>query len=276
MTAAWDRRYSLQVDTLLVRELNVSFSVERTLRRRPGRCEIKVWNLSRSHRRQLEQLPAGRIFVELSAGFVDEMPLIFRGELHRATTVVAGQDAITTIRSRDGHAAHGARVSRSHRPGVGWGSVVRDVVSAMGIGEGNLADVISTATMGGLSTFARGVTLRGDAPAELDRFMRSADLEWSIQGGALQVLPRGGSLTRPAVRLAPGTGLVGSPARNEKGKLIVDAKIVGGLVPGALVRVESADHEGTFRIEQASYKGELYGKDWGVQLTCAEPRRRAA
>lgn len=274
----WNRTYRLQVDTLEITDLEVAFSIERTLRRRPGRCEVKIWNLSQDHRRQLERLRPGHVFVEFHAGFDGENSLLLRGELYRADSVWSATDVITTIRSRDGGVAQSARVSRSHRPGASWGTVVRDVVNAMGIGSGNLGDFLSS-TMSGVGNFAGGATVTGSAGDALDRMMRSADLEWSIQNGALQVLRRGDGLRREAVRLAPGTGLIGSPARTEKNKMKVAAKLIPGLVPGALVRLESADHQGTFRIEAAIYKGESRGKDWGVELTCGEPTsaaRRAA
>jgi len=271
------RAYRLQVDDIEISGLEIAFSVERTLQRRPGRAEVKIWNLSRDRRRALEALQRA-IRVELYAGYEDDTPLVFAGELHRAESTDEGATVVTTIRSRDGGRAHGARVSRSHAAGASWTSAVRSVLEAMGIGEGNLGS-FATATMGGLSTFAAGVTLTGDAGEGLDRLMRSADLEWSVQGGALQLLPRGGGLTQPAVRLAPGTGLVGSPTRGDRGRVIVNAKMIAGLVPGALIQLQSADHDATLRIERAVHKGQLSGKDWGAGLTCAEPRssaRRAA
>lgn len=272
----WKRAYRLQVADLEIRGLEIAFNAERTLQRRPGRAEVKIWNLSRERRRALEALEGG-IRVELHAGYEDETPLIFLGELHRAESLTEGADVITTIRSRDGGRAHGARVSRSHAAGASWTSAVRTVLEAMGVGDGNL-DSFSAATMGGLSSFAAGVTLSGDAGENLDRLMRSADLEWSVQDGALQILHRGGGLSRPAVRLAPGTGLEGSPTRGDRGRLTVRSRMIGGLVPGALVRLESDEHDATLRIERATYKGQLSGKDWGVELTCTEPRssRRAA
>lgn len=275
MTRLFDRAYRLQVDTLEIRELQVTFSIERTLRRRPGRAEIKIYNLSREHRRQLEQRAEGTIFAELHAGYVGATPMIFRGELFRASSERKGADLVTMVKSRDGHSGHGARVSRSHRPGVGWGAVVRDLVGSLGVGEGNLPDFLGS-TMGGVSRFEHGATISGHAGDELDRLMTSAGLEWSVQDGALQVLRRGEGLTRPAVRVSAGTGLVGSPVADEHGKLKVIAKITAGLTPGALISLESEDHTGTFRIEQAAYKGDFHGKDWHVEMTVGAPAARRA
>lgn len=279
MTRLFRRTYRLQVDTIAIRDLNVAFAIERTLRNRPGRAEVKVWNLSADHRRQLERLRPGHVFVEFHAGYEDGASMLFRGELHRAHSERSGPDIVTTVQSRDGGAAHEARVSRSHRRGVSLGAVVRDLVASMGIGEGNLGDFLPSATLDGVGTFHAGTTIAGSAPEELTRLLRSANLEWSVQDGALQVVPRGRALTRPAIRLAPDTGLLGSPARDKDGKLRARTLLIADLTPGRLVQVESEDTLGTFRVEHANYKGELDGPDWGIEITCGDPAaaaRRAA
>lgn len=276
MTRLFRRDYVLQVDTLEIRDLNVAFAIERTLRRRPGRAEIKVWNLSSSHRAQLEALSPGHIFVEFRAGFVGETSLLFRGELHEARSERSGNDIVTTVRSRDGGGAHGARVSRSHAPGASLETVIDGVVDAMGIGEGNLRDVLSSATMGGVGVFAGGATTSGSAADELDRLTGSAGLEWSIQEGVLQVLPRGRALQRTAIRLAPETGMLDSPTREKDGKIKIKTLLIPDLVPGRLVEVESDFVRGTFRVEAAAYRGEYAGSDWGIEVTCGPTQARRA
>lgn len=271
MTRLFGRSYELQVDELRTSGLDVAFDVERTLRRRPNRAEIKVWNLTADHRRQLERLERGHVFVRLEAGYEDDRGrgLIFEGELSEARSKRAGADIVTTVKSRDGHAAHGARVSSSHTPGTSLRSVFSTLANAMGVGEGNLDEILSTATMGGITAFDGGVTLSGGAGDELDRLCDSADLEWSIQDGALQVLPRGRALAREAVLLSPDTGLLGSPSVDDHGKLELSTLLIPQIVPGCLVRVESDEHEGTYRVEKAHYKGDTKSDQWGIELLCA-------
>ena len=272
MTRLFKRSYELQVDTLRTSSLDIAFDVERTLRRRPNRAEVKVWNLTQDHRRQLERLERGHVFVRLEAGYEDEQGrgLIFQGELSEARSERSGADIVTTIKSRDGHAAHGARVSSSHTPGTSLGSVFSTLAGAMGVGEGNIDEVLPSASMSGVSEFDGGATLSGSAGDELDRLCDSAGLEWSIQDGALQLLTRGGALTREAVRLASSTGLLGTPSIDEHGKLKIRTLLIPQIVPGCLVRVESEEHEGTYRVEKAAYKGETASDVWGIEALCAE------
>lgn len=272
MTRLFGKSYQLQVDTILITGLDVAFSVERTLRRRPNRAEIKVRNLTQDHRRQLEGLPRNRVFTRLEAGYDDERGrgLIFQGELHDAPSKADGNDWVTTVKSRDGHGAHGRRVSSSHTPGTSLRSTFSTLAGAMGVGEGNLDEVLDGASMGGVSAFDGGVSLSGAAGDELDRLCDSADLEWSIQDGALQLLRRGGALLREAILLSSSTGMFGSPSLNNDGKLEIRTALIPQLVPGCLIRVESLDRSGTYRVEKATYKGDTASDEWGIEALCAE------
>lgn len=272
MTRLFGQSYQLQVDSILITGLDVAFNVERTLRRRPNRADIKVRNLTQDHRRQLEGLPRNSVFARLEAGYSDERGrgLIFEGELHDAASKPDGNDWVTTVKSRDGHGAHSRRVSSSHTPGTSLRSVFATLANAMGVGEGNLDEVLGTASMGGVATFDGGISLSGPAAEQLDRLCDSAGLEWSIQDGALQLLRRGRALLREAILLSLSTGLLGSPSLNNDGKLEIKTMMIPALVPGCLVRVESLDRSGTYRVEKATYKGDTTSDEWGIESICAE------
>ena len=60
---------------------------------------------------------------------------------------------------------------------------------------------------------SRGPRAPRAAAEQLTELCRSAGLEWSVQSGVLQLLPRGRALQRSAVVLSSDTGLVGSPRR---------------------------------------------------------------
>lgn len=280
MARLFIRAYDLQVDTIRLRSragtgLNVAFSVERTLRRqRAGAVTVKVWNLSEDHRRQLESIGRGEVFVRFSAGYEDDRGIgqLFEGRLHRATTERAGPDLITTIRSRDGgHATSTARSSRSFSRGASVGSVVSGLVDDLGLGLGNLPDVLGSLTIGdGVGSFAEGFVASGSSAEELDAIFAAGGYEWSVQDGAIQVLPRGVGLTRPAVRLVSSTGLVSTSPPDERGKVEVVAKMIPELCrPGQLFTLEEP-RAGTYRIEKAVAAGEFDSTDsWGVKATGA-------
>lgn len=280
MSALFDRVYELRADTVRIGTTvsgrtahNVRFSVERTLRRRPNRAEVTIWNLDPDQRATLHNRSRSTpIQIELLAGYAEDgVGLIFRGDLFDARTSDQGAEVLTRVKSRDGHGAHRARTSRSSRPGTTIGTVVRSLVADLGIGDGNLDSVIGDLRIGDSSTFSGGATFLGSASDALDRVFASTGHEWSVQAGTLQVLPRGRGLARTAVELRPDTGLTKRPTRTDRGKVEVETRLIAALVPGVLVRLDAFGERGTFRAERVLTRGELGSPaDWGHQCVLGE------
>lgn len=276
----FDRVYELRADTVRIGTTvsgstahNVRFSVERTLRRRPNRSEISIWNLDPDQRSMLHNRSRSTpIQVELLAGYAEGGPgLIFRGDLFDARTTEAGADLVTRIKSRDGHGAHRARTSRTSRPGTSVSTVVQGLVADLGIGDGNLADVLGELRIGDSPIFSAGATFLGSASDALDRVFASTGHEWSVQANTLQVLPRGRGLSRTAIELRTDTGLTKRPTRTDRGKVEVETRLIAALVPGALVRLDAFGERGTFRAERVLTRGEFRSTaEWGHQCVLGE------
>lgn len=280
MSDLFDRVYTLRVGEVEIGTSvsgrtahNVRFSIERTLRRRPNRCEVSIWNLDESQRRALQRTREG-ISCELLAGYAsDGGGLIFRGDLHNARTAQTGPDLVTKITSRDGGRAHAARTARTARPGTSIATVVGGLVEDLGIGAGNLPGVLGGLRIGDSSVFSAGATFFGSASDELDRVLTGTGHEWSIQDGALQVLPRGRSAPGLAFDLRPETGLISRPARNDRNQVEVDTLMIPAVRPGSLVRLEAGDEVGTFRVERMLTQGEFRSTaatSWGHHLVLGE------
>jgi len=274
LTQLFQRRAEIAVGGLLVSDLRVAFKIEKTARRAPNKCEIRVWNLNPDHRRQLEQLATTRrtIPVQINAGYVEALGTIYVGELRTARTERDGPNLITTLAGGDGARAQGARVSRAFGAGTPLASVLGHVADALGLGRGNSVEAFATAALGGnVREFAHGTVVHGRAADELDGLTRSAGLEWSIQDGALQVLPLGAPLSTTAVVLSASSGLVGSPTVDARGVLKARALLLPDLVPGRLVDVEGEILRGRYRIDKASLSGDTSGKDWHVEIEGRAP-----
>jgi len=266
------RRWRITVGTFQTEELAVEFACKRTLRPAPGTAEVKLYNLSADHH-ALVQSARGQV-VRIEAGYVDGMSQLFQGDVRRVDIERAGPDWITKITAGDGaHAIRTARGRRSFGPDTTIEEVVRYAAAQMGVGTGNVAEVVRAVGLDRLGAAfpARGTVLHGSAADELGELLRTAGLEWSVQGGVLQVLPRGGALQRQAIVLAPDTGLVGSPEAGQHGAVKAKALLIPELVPGRLVQLESVVREGLYRIEKASYKGESDGTDWYAELEMRHP-----
>mgnify|MGYP001558445384 CR=1 FL=1 len=273
MTELFRRYYVLVVGDLEITGLDVGFSIERTLRREPNRASLRVWNLSEDHRSAIERME--RVRTRLEAGYVSASGVIFDGHLVEGASRKDGASWVTELRSGDGHhATRSARISYSYRPGASVTAALEQCARMLGVGTGNALDAFGRAGTAAGSVLRQGTSLSGRVDDVLDHLCAAAGLEWSIQGGVLQVLDRGRSLRREAIRLTPGTGLVGSPHVDSRGVLHAEALMVPELEPGRLVSVESAHVQGSWRITKVGYVGESAGKQWGASLE-AEPEGRA-
>lgn len=263
------RAYRVTVGTLRVSApLRVAFEIERTTRSTPNKASVRLYNLTRDHQAQVQDAAEAQLVIE--AGYDGERgpEQLFRGEVTRSRgngppsqrSEKSGADVVTYVEGRDAGAAYSrARVAQSFEPGVSVVTVLRACADAMGVGPGNV-DEVSRLAAG--QTFAEGVTLSGSAPRELTRLLRQLGLRWSVQHGALQLLRQGDALQTRAMRLTPGTGLLGSPTVGSRGRVTVRALLSPDLWPGRRVALESERVEGRYVCRAVTYRGDSHGQDW--------------
>ncbi len=257
------RRWRVQVGDLEVSDLDLTFTLKRTLRTRPGEAVIKLYNLGTPHRTRL--LSERRPIVQLSAGY-DPPPLLFRGDARKIEVSRDGSDWITTITAGDGeHAIRTARVATAFAPGTLLADAVRSLAASIGLGLAGAAALTS-------ARLEEGAVVRGQAATELTRLCASAGLSWSVQDGTLQLLAVGRGLSRVALELSPDTGLVESPTKAKGATVKAKALLLPDLVPGRLVSLRSETVTGTYRIEEVEATGDTRGDDWYADLTLRPPR----
>lgn len=280
MSTLFDRVWRVTIGTVRINKpMRVAFEVERSVRPRPNAAKVRLWNLTREHQAQIEGARAAQVIVE--AGYEDDRGLaqIFRGELFRARgnhppsirSAREGTDAVTYIEARDGGVAYGtARVAHSFDPGVRIATVLRTCADALGVGAGNIDDVADVAELeAGGDTYPEGLVLSGQAAHEMTRLLRGLGLRWSIQFGAVQVTRRGEALSAQAVRLAPETGLVGSPAIGNRGRVTVRAQLTPQLWPGRPVVLEAERVRGRYVCRAVKFTGDSHGADWIAECELA-------
>jgi hypothetical protein len=274
---AWD----VQVGTLRLHgdssahSLDLSFDITKDTTHAPNTAQVRVFNLSPDHRRQIEETANLRLTV--SAGYEDGMTSLFTGDVHVAesrrrrraskkkdgvTISQEGVDVMTILEAQDaGRAYSSAMIQQSFAAWTSLVDVLRACVRAMGIGEGNLASADVPTT-----TYAEGTVVSGRAWRELDRLVRSAGLTWSVQDGVLQLLRGSTPLRQTAVRLSSSTGLVGSPAVDVDRTVSCTALLIPGLIPGRQVVLESERTSGSYRVKRVNYRGDTAGSDWYANL----------
>lgn len=279
MSDLFRRVYRVQVGTLNLSELACKFHIKRSLHGRAGTCELEVYNLADAHRREIASAPRRTTFVEVQAGYAGTgLSTLFRGDLRKAITVRESTAWVAKITAGDGeHALLTARVSRSFAANTTVETVVRHIADAMGVGIGNAVTAMRAASLRGASlagepaTFPAGTMVHGSASAELARLCASVGTSFTIQDGALQVLPLGGSLQRTAVSLSPDSGMIGAPEIVNRRAIKLKCLIQPGLTPGQEVVVQSQVIDGTWRITECDINGETHGSAWDMSLACHRP-----
>lgn len=274
----------ITVNTLKVTDLRMRFHVEKTLKRIPNTAEIEIWNLTADQRSELEQMGGGGkvakksklvthgtqkatdgIPVKIEAGYKSSgTSQLYLGDLRFCESRYEKPDWITNISTGDGlKAGKLARINQAYGPGTSIDTALRAMVRALGVGEGNLNQVVAKLKLSGAAKlFTQGLTVSGNVGRQLDDWARSADLEYSIQDGAIQFIDRGKTLLAKAVVVSSDTGMVGSPSVDSEGNLTVTSLMVPDVRPGTLLVVKSAQVSGTYRAEKITWEGDTRGDSW--------------
>jgi len=276
------RAWSIQVGTVLVRPDNVGrelacrFDVEKSTRREPNAAVVRIANLRPSRRRQLEELDEPTI--EIVAGYQDDHSLIFSGDARDIYHKKDGATIWTIIESEDaGRAYRRATVQRSFEANTPVSRVLKYAVEALGVGLGNFSQFEATIelTRGG-RVYESGTVLSGFAHRQVDRICRGCGLRWSVQNGNLQLRGAGQPAETQSIRLTPGTGLIGSPAKGKKdertGRAPVTATslLIPAIYPGRVVVVESDTVSGGYQVKKCRYTGDTSANAWHVQMELEE------
>lgn len=282
------RSYKIQVKDLDVSNLKCVFRVKRSLRSVPNTAELEIYNLNPDHRRQLEQLPPrpdgvtlkqaaaapqSYAMMAIEAGYESGTRLIYLGEVRSAHTVKEGADIITKLSTGDGEKeVRESRINVPIGPKASVTFALNQLVKSMGIGEGNLKTMAPKVLLNAAaSMFTGGSVMSGPAADEMDGFCKSANLEWSIQNGNLQLLERTKPVSNVAVVLNSDTGLIGSPSIDNKGVVTFRTLMIPDIDPGRLVVFNSEFVKGTYRIDDAEYSGDTDDNDWYIDCKAALP-----
>lgn len=284
---AFQRAYRLNVGSVemdarsgvALRTLRIAFSIERDIKRHPNNCEIQIYNLTPSHRAALGKL--SNVRVRLEAGYLDDIGVLFDGDLRSARSRKEQTEHITRVSGGDGETkCRTARINKTFARGTPLDTVLRELGKALGVGAGNLQQFKGATLANGSKTLTRSLTVRGAVFDELEHITRSCGLEWSVQDSALQIREAGlpvGDRQGPLLRRD--TGLIGqveveTVAKAETGFAAGSAKVTGvcllrsDLIPGVPFRVESDAFTGNLVCTATVHRGDSHSTDsWGVEWT---------
>ena len=252
--------------------LDVSFSAEGSLTRAPNTLDLAILNLNPDNRARLQQVE-GTAICCLEAGYPGNIGQIFAGTVRTVFSGQEGVDWITSLECSDGsQQLRSKRINTSFPPGTRLKTVLEAVAKATGLELGNVSRTLldsAAFTNGGKNLgqdFVEGVVVSGSAADEFDSLLQSAGLEWSIQGGEIQILRAGRPLEIPPVLLSTSSGLIGSPEVGQDGVVRFRSLIQPGIVPGRKVQVQSRQINGSvFKVIKTKVIGDMAGTEWYVE-----------
>lgn len=276
MTLAWQRQMRLLAapplptgykanvqQAIIIESLRVSFKVKRTLKKEPNHSKITIYNLAPSTRAQFSPGKDARVW--LSAGYVGVMGEISQGDVTFAQAEREEPDSLLVLELGDGARAYKhARMTESFSAGSMKGDVLRRLVAKCGLDPGNAPDYYTSLT----GQYVNGYSCDAPVSHSLTEVLASEHLTWSVQGGAIQILPMGGYIAKPAVLLTPSTGLLESPKwgspEKKGGKRTLEFKslLQAQFAPGGRVKLESDGATGVFVLQEIEHTGDTKGKDW--------------
>ena len=197
--------YKSIVDVTEITDLRVKFSVKSRLQRNQhGRGDDlkSVATASVSFAKQRASSLCS------SAATSSGVKQIFQGDVRQVVHRREGADWQTEIKSGDGEQAFQfARASESFGAKSSRGDVLRKLVSAFGLGRGNVSQVASKL----IRKFDHGFVAHGPVSRELDKALAGTGYRWSIQDEQVIILKDSEVSGQDVPELTPQSGLIGSP-----------------------------------------------------------------
>jgi hypothetical protein len=242
--------------------LRLTFDVQKNVKSTPNKATISIYNLSAESRGGFSK----GTLVTLAAGYDDLVQNLFLGVVQRATSDRSGSDIVTKLECGDGEPAlTKTKLDRFFPPNTTVAQIFQACAEAMSLATSANPGGMNAGIALGIpnSVYGRGFLATGLARDTMDYLCKTHGLEWSIQNGALDIIPIGKHAGTEAVLLNGSTGLLGVPSLNEK-TLTFSALLNPGLVPNRLVQIDSLDTRlsGFYKIGSAKYTGDTHESKW--------------
>jgi len=264
-------------------DLRVVFGSHKADFETPNRLDCRVYNLAEETCHRLGTKEFTRLV--LQAGYEGNFGLIFGGTIRQVRFGREnGVDTYADFLVSDGDRAYNyAVVNATLAAGATHRDKVNAAVAAMaphGVTPGYIPDL-------GGQAMPRGQVLYGMARDHMRTAAHTTDTSWSIQDGAVQMVPKRGYLPGNAISLTAESGLVGMPEQTNDGimvRCLLNPRLrVGSRIHlnnksiirfktdlriGAFQHAPRIDRDGLYRILAIEFRGDTRGQDWYCDLTC--------
>lgn len=245
--------------------LRVQFAVEKGISGTPNSATIRIHNLKAESRLKIKKEFDK---VRLEAGHVEagNRGVIFEGFVRDVTHKREDADIVTTVTCGDGDKAYRQGVIAKTFPA---GATPKEMVDAL---LAEMPDVARGVIQGldDLPAYPRPVTMVGAVRDELDKIGKTHRFYWSIQDGALEVVPGDGFIDDVVV-ISKENGMVGVPDVTDNGirvSTLLNPQIrIGRVIEVRSETLEMNDEQGRFRVSGLSLSGDTHADAFYSDVT---------
>jgi len=259
MTTLYNRHVSIEIgkegeEGRRFEELFIAFEVAKSNQSNANTATVSIYNLNARSRDLIGQ--EGAVYI-LRAGYfgLEEDPLIeilSVGNVEEIVTEKTGSDVVTKLTlTEDGKKLRDTTVDLSFGKGANTEVIVNEMASIMGVTKGTVKGLTN-------KVFNSGASVSGKVKDRMDEIVKNDGLDWSIQNGELQILPRGDSTDETAVSLTNDSGLL--TARkikfNEEDQVNFKSLLNPSIKIGRKIYIKNREIDGFFVVQNIKYVGD--------------------
>lgn len=238
---------------LIYRDLKVVFEVEKSSAVQANKAKIAIYNLNNDSRKKFVK----GFIIRLDAGYEGLLETLYIGDVFKVTHERKGPDIVSTFECLGGKQLVSAHFDASYPAGTAAVVIIKDLARALKV---NIGTVIGIQNL----TYGSGFVASGSVKTVLTKILEKQKLEWSIQNGALQIIPIKNHTGESAVVLSKNTGMIGIPSEGTD-SITVESLLNPKLVPGRVIQLISATINGFFKIRKVNLDGDTHGSKWNVK-----------
>jgi len=252
-------------DGLEVRGLRIAFEVVKQDGQPLNTCKLTVYNATVTTSQATRRLGTT---LQLYAGYGDAAGLIFLGDVTRSGYFKERPETRLELESGDGQAARTKSASLSLKGEQPVDGILGQLAQIAGLSLDTSA-VDAAVSM----PSAGGVNLNGQVLTQVNRVARANRFDWTIEDGRIVVTPRGAATQLPALVVSPSTGMVGSPAPGEGGRITVKMLLNPEARLRRIIKLESAEYNGYYLIRRVRHAGDSgWAAEYYTEVECTEIR----
>lgn len=252
-------------DGLEVRGLRIAFEVVKQDGQPLNTCKVTIYNATVTTSQATRRLGTT---LQLYAGYGDAAGLIFLGDITRSGYFKERPETRLELESGDGQAARTKSASLSLKGEQPVDGILGQLAQIAGLSLDTSA-VDAAVSM----PSAGGVNLNGQVLTQVNRVARANRFDWTIEDGRIVVTSRGQATTLPALVVSPSTGMVGSPAPGEGGRITVKMLLNPEARLRRIIKLESAEYNGYYLIRRVRHAGDSgWAAEYYTEVECTEIR----